>query len=267
LIFSIIPLTLAILWGKDNEQDRLDKAKLLNLKKANHSERVGRKATGLSPEEFRIWRQGCQAKAAFPFADIRSAKKFRYGGAVMLSAHPSKEVLRKGFHHFFVYSLTVFAALVIILPLSIQNTHAAGVTMARNLSPKADIASYCVSSAYGIGRIGLKACAGLYRGISSAGNLSKAKSSMLFFKHKRLRAYRYHHERCKTLKAITRWTLALGFYCLNHLKASCLAVFGITTLFVCVRILSIVIKGNHDFAGRRKAANFPALSARCFLSL
>ena len=181
----------------------------------------------------------------------------------MLLAHLSKNSLRKRFCR-----LLVYAALVIILPLSTQNSHAAEVTLTWNLSPGATIGSYYDTSAHGSGGVCCEILARLHQAISSSvadlrEELFEPKSSMLFFKHKRL--IKYHNERYKTLKMITGWALALAIYCLNHLKISCLVIFGIAALFVFLGIPKTSIKRDVGSVGRKKVASYPALSARYFL--
>lgn len=187
----------------------------------------------------------------------------------MLSTYPSKNILRKKSCCLFVYSLTVFAALVIILVLSIQNTNAAEVTAAWNPNPKAYIAGDYNTSTDKIGWIADKTFVRLCHTISSAVNLKKwgnqLKSSMLFFKHKRIKAYKYNHDRYKTLKAITGWTFASVFYCLNNPKVLCFAGFVIATIFMFIRTIKISISREPGFAGRKEMAKYPALSARHFL--
>ena len=183
----------------------------------------------------------------------------------MLLTYLSKTSLRKRF-----FCLLVYAACVIIFPLSTQNSHAAEVTLTWNLSPRATIGSYYDTSAHGSGGIGCETLARLHQAISSSladlrEGFFEPKSSMLFFKHKRFS--KYHNERYKTLKMITGWALALAIYCLNHLKILCLVIFGIVTLFVCLRILETSIKRDVGSVGRKKVASYPALSARYFLLL
>ena len=54
-----------------------------NLKKANHTERVGRKTTGLRRDTFGIGQQGCQATPASPLAEFAGLAPFRIGDAAM----------------------------------------------------------------------------------------------------------------------------------------------------------------------------------------
>lgn len=184
----------------------------------------------------------------------------------MLLTYLSKTSLRKRFFCFLVY-----AALVIIFPLSTQNSHAAEVTLAWNLSTKAAIGNYYDTSAHGSGGVGCETLARLYQAISSSvANVRESffepKSSMLFFKHKRFR--KYHNERYKTLKMITGWALALAIYCLNHLKISCLVIFGIAALFVFLRILKTSIKRDVGSVGRIESGKLPcAVCTLLFVTL
>ena len=180
----------------------------------------------------------------------------------MLLTYLSKTSLRKRFFCFLVY-----AALVIIFPLSSQNIHAAEVTLTWNLSPRATIGSYYDTSAHGSSGIGCETLARLHQAISSSladlrKGLFEPKSSMLFFKHKRLG--KYHNERYKTLKMVTGWALALAICCLNHLTISCLVIFGIAALFVFLGILKTSIKRDVGSVGRIESGKLPCAVCTLF---
>jgi hypothetical protein len=177
----------------------------------------------------------------------------------MLLTHTQKNIPRKRFYRILFFSLIFFVALAII----IQNAYAVEATLSWNPNLKYNIGSHHNASS-GIGKSVLNAGVRLCRKILSVGNFSKAKSSTLFFKNKQLRAYRYHHERYKTSKTITKWVLTLVFYASNHLKTLCLFIFGIISLFACIRILRIDIKKDSDFVDRGNMTTFPILSARHF---
>jgi len=115
-----------------------------NLKKANHTERVRRKATGLSPRNSGIGSQGCQAKIASLELNFARHKKFSQGDVVMLKTLPisqKKHTIRKCFS-LSILILTFSMVTFFIVLLGIPDAHAAEITLAWDQNSEPDIAGY-----------------------------------------------------------------------------------------------------------------------------
>ena len=115
----------------------------------------------------------------------------------------------------FLLSVTIIAIFCMLSFVTIEASHAAGLTAtAKNSAGIRNQISEMAGSFIQNGNVGLSA-------------------SSLLFRQKSLKAYRYHHERFKMLKMAMGWVLAPVYYIFKYPKVS-LLFFFLITLFLAV---------------------------------
>jgi len=114
-----------------------------HLKKANHTERVGRKATGLRPEKHRDREAGLPGDTSiFSCCYSLGDYKIIHGDAVMVQTHKTQRKQEKIYTFLRIVKCVVVITILLACPCIIATAHATDVTLAWNDNPEPDIAGY-----------------------------------------------------------------------------------------------------------------------------
>jgi len=128
---------------KEGKEHEVVFASYHHLKKANHAERVGRKAAGLRPEKHRDRAARLPGGTSiFPCCYSLGDYKITHGDAVMVWTHKTKRKQEKIFSFFRIVRCAVVITIFLACPCIIATAHATDVTLAWDKNPESDIAGY-----------------------------------------------------------------------------------------------------------------------------